>query len=68
MTTLSVPLTAELLEALEKLIAQGKAPSKAAAVREALRFYLDEQAVQAVLRAKEEPSLRGDLDDLARKL
>lgn len=68
LTTLSVPLTAELLEALEKLVKAKKMPNKAAAMREALRLYLEDQAVQDVLRASKEPTLRGKLDDLARKL
>ena len=68
MTTLSVPLTADLLKALERLVRQGKAPNKAAVMRAALAFYLEQQAVEDVLRAEQEPTLRGDLDTLARKL
>lgn len=68
MTTLSVPLTAELLEALERLIKQGKVPNKAAAMRAALEKYLEDQAVEAVLRAEREPRLKGDLDTLAKRL
>lgn len=68
MTTISVPLTAELLGALEKLIEQGIAANKADAVRKALQAYLEDQAVEAVLRASREPSLRGNLRTLAKKL
>ena len=68
MTTISVPLPADLLKALENLIRQGGAANKADAVRRALQMYLEDQAVQAVLRAGAEPTLEGDLHDLARKL
>ena len=68
MTTISVPLSADLLKALETLIREGKASNKADAIRKALQMYLEEQAVQDVLRARKEPSLRGNLHDLARKL
>ena len=68
MTTISVPLPAELLLALEQLVAQGIASNKADAIRKALKAYLDNQAVETVLRASREPSLRGNIDTLARKL
>ncbi|MDO8649456.1 MAG: ribbon-helix-helix domain-containing protein [Candidatus Peregrinibacteria bacterium] len=68
MTTISVPLSADLLKALENLILQGKASNKADAVRKALKSYIEQQAVEDVLRAMNEPSLEGDLDELARKL
>lgn len=68
MTTVSVPLSAELLKALEDFIHQGGASNKAAAIRKAIEVYLEEQAVQAVLRAKDEPTLEGDLRTLARRL
>ena len=68
MTTISVPLTAKLLEQLEALIRQGKAPNKAAAMRTALEKYLEDEAVEAVLRAQREPRLDGDLRTLVRRL
>ncbi len=68
MTTISVPLSAELLAAIEHLIAHGKASNKADAVRRALRYYAEQQAVEDVLRARSEPNLEGDLDDLVRQL
>ncbi len=67
MTTISVPLPADMLKALENLVRQGRASNKADAMRKALRLYLEEEAVQAVLRAKNEPRLKGNLRDLARK-
>lgn len=68
MTTISVPLTAELLEALESFLRQNRGKKKAAVVREALEKYLEDQAVEAVLRAEKEPRLSGDLDELVKKL
>ena len=68
MTTISVPLSEEILKDINDLIKRGVASNKAELVRQALQMYIDEQAVEAVLRAADEPSLRGDLDTLASKL
>lgn len=68
MTTISVPLPARLLQALETLIKQGGAPNKAEAMRKALERYLEDQAVEAVLKASREPRLKGNLRDLAKKI
>lgn len=68
MTTISVPLSADLLLALENLIKQGIASNKADAIRKALKMYVEEQAVEAVLRAEREPTLYGDLDALMKKI
>ena len=57
MTTISVPLPAELLRHLEDLVRDGKAPNKAAAMRMALEKYLESQAVETILPAEREPSL-----------
>lgn len=68
MTTLSVPLPPEMIEGIEKLIEQGVVSNKAEAARIALARYLEDEAVKAVLKATSEPSLDGDLDQLAKKL
>jgi metal-responsive CopG/Arc/MetJ family transcriptional regulator len=68
MTTISVPLPPDLLEALDNYIALGGASTKAEAMRIALRKHLENEAVEAVLRAAKEPDLEGDLLDLAKKL
>ncbi len=68
MTTLSVPLTEDLLKGVNHLVKQGVASNKAEVVRQALKKYLEEQAVEAVLKATNEPNLKGDLDSLAKKL
>lgn len=67
MTTVSVPLPADLLEALESLIERTDS-NKAEVFRKALRMYLEEQAVEDVLRASKEPRIQGNLRDLAKKL
>jgi Arc/MetJ-type ribon-helix-helix transcriptional regulator len=42
--------------------------NKAAVVRRALRLLAEQEAIAAVLKADQEPSVRGDLDKLAKKL
>ncbi len=68
MTTVSVPLTTDLLRALESYLLFNPGKKKAAVMREALDKYLEDQAVEAVLRAEKGPRLSGDLDELAKKL
>lgn len=68
MSTLSVPLSADMLSSLEGLVKQGLVPNKAEAARQAIQQYLDDQAVAVVLKAAKEPNLKGNLDDLAKKL
>lgn len=68
MSTLSVPLSRGMMEGIEALVKQGVVSNKAEAARIALQRYLEDQAVQAVLKASKEPSLDGDLDELAKKL
>lgn len=67
MSTLSIPVDADMLGAIEQLVRNGFAANKSDAVRRALTMYLEEQAVQAVLRAEKEPRLKGDLEELAKK-
>ncbi len=68
MPTLSVPLSAELTKTIDFLVESGVGSNKADVVRRALKFFAEEEAVQAVLRAEQEPSLEGDLDELARRI
>ena len=68
MTTISVPLSADLLKALESLVKRGIAPNKADAIRKALQLYVEQLAVEDVLLASKEPRLSGNLHDLAKKL
>ena len=68
MTTISVPLNEELLKSVKKLVQLGAAPNTAELVRQALQKYIEEKAVEAVLSASKEPSLEGDLEELALQL
>ena len=67
MSTISVPLPANLEEFVNRMVKSGEAANKADVVRKALRRMSDEEAVEAILRAQKEPNLKGDLDVLARK-
>ena len=68
MTTISVPLSADLMNVLDWLVKRGIGSNRADAMRRALKAFSEEQAVQAVLKASKEPRLEGDIDELARKL
>ena len=68
MSTISVPLPEDMLRAVKNLVKQGVEPNTSELVRKALKKYLEDQAVEQVLRAQEEPNLEGNLDDLAKKL
>jgi len=68
MTTLSVPLTDDMRAHIKLLVFQGVASNEASLAREAIQKYLEEKAVEAVLEAQKEPSLKGDLDNLASRL
>ena len=67
MTTISVPLTADLLKAIEDLIKHGKASNKADAVRKALGAYIEQQIIDDILHAERGPRLKGDLRTLAKR-
>lgn len=68
MTTLSIPIPAELESFISQEIKHGRSPNKAAVVRRALHRLAEEEAVQSVLRSHAEPVLRGDLMKLAKKI
>jgi Arc/MetJ-type ribon-helix-helix transcriptional regulator len=68
MTTLSIPISSELEAFINSLIKSGRASNKADAVRRALTHFAEEQAVNAVLEAQREPSLKGDIRDLMKKI
>lgn len=68
MAILSIPLTQNLEEFIEEEVRLGRAESKAAVVRKALRLLAEEEAVFAVLKAEQEPTLSGDLDALAKRI
>ena len=68
MSTISVPLSDEMLKDIKSLIDQGVGENVAELVRKAIRRFLEEEAINAVIKASKEPSLEGDLDELASKL
>jgi len=71
MTTISVPLPANLEEFVNKMVRDGNAANKADVVRKALKRMSDEEAVNRILEAEKEinlgKGLRGDLRDLAKR-
>lgn len=68
MNTVSVPLPDFMVQGIEDLVNKGIMPNKSECIRQAVRLYLEEQAVSAILKAKTEPNLEGDLDELARNM
>jgi len=68
MTTISVPLNDEQYRHLMELLEDGIGANKADVLRKALEKLSKDQAVEKVLRAEREPSLKGNLNDLMRKI
>jgi len=72
MSTLSIPLPANLQEFVERSVKEGFAPTKAEVVRKAIKRLAEERAINDVLEAqrevKEGKVLYGDLDELAKKI
>ena len=71
MSTISVPLNAELTNWVEQMVKQGYAENKASLVRKAIRRLAEEEAVAVVLKAEEEfrqgKALTGDLEEILKK-
>lgn len=67
MTTLSIPVSGDLEKFIERMVKEGRGANKADVVRRALREYAGNQAVETILQAQREPTLRGDLRDLMKK-
>ena len=68
MSTLSVPLPPNLEEFVKNQVKQGHAANKAEVVRKALKLLEAEEAINAVLKAEKEPTLRGDIRKLMKKI
>jgi len=68
MTTISVPLPIELAKKLDDLVRSGYGSNKADAVRRAIDLAAKEEAIRIILQAQKEPSLRGDLRELMKKI
>lgn len=54
MATISVPLSPELQERLDSLVAEGAGSNRADVMRRALESFSEEEAVNAVLKAERE--------------
>ncbi len=68
MTTISVPIDKNLEAQLDHLVQQEVGSSRADVMRRALKLLSEEEAVRAVLDAMDEPTIRGDLQKLAKKI
>ncbi|HBV33084.1 TPA: hypothetical protein DIC39_02470 [Patescibacteria group bacterium] len=72
MSTVSVPLTPKLEEAVINLVKSGLGANKADIIRKAITSFAEEQAVQAVLRSEQEARegkvLKGDLRKLVKRM
>ena len=68
MTTITVPLTEDLVRVLEELLHRGIGANKADVVRKALRKFGEDQAVLDILEAHAQPRLKGNLRSLSKKL
>lgn len=68
MSTISVPLPPHLEEFIQKMIKKGYGTNKADVMRKALTLLAEEEAVFAVLKAMEEPTIKGNLRELVKKL
>ena len=68
MTTLSVPIPANLEEFINRQIKEGRGANKADVVRRAIIRLSEEEAINAVLNAEREPTLRGNLKKLMEEI
>ncbi|MDH3324671.1 MAG: hypothetical protein OEL89_03470 [Candidatus Peregrinibacteria bacterium] len=72
MSVLSVPLTAELENAIAELIKMGYASNKADAARKAILQIQEEEAINVVLKGRQEIKdgklLSGDLEALVNQI
>ncbi len=72
MTTISVPLPANLEKQLNNLVKSGYGSNKADVVRRAIARLAEEEAIQEVLKAQQEISmgkgLKGDLRELLKTI
>lgn len=72
MSTLSVPLTIQLEEAINNLVRNGFGANKADVVRKAVARLIEDEAVMSVLVAEQEIAegkiIKGDLKTLLKKI
>ena len=65
--TISVPITREQERFIKERVRSGVSANKAHAIRQALDKLSEEEAINAVLKAASEPTVRGDLRKLLEK-
>ncbi len=68
MATISVPLTPELQDRLDTLVAEGSGANRADVMRRALEWFAEEEAVNNVLRAEREAAAGKILRGKAREV
>ncbi len=68
MSTLSVPLTPVLENFIKSQVESGYAANKADVVRRALSRFAEDEAVRVVIEAQREPTLKGDIRQLMKKI
>ena len=68
MITISVHIPPFMEAFIEKHIKEGHATNKADVVRKALALLAEQRAIEDVLQAEKEPTLKGDLRELAKQL
>ena len=68
MSTISVPLSAELQHLLDTLVRNGSGSNRADVMRRALERYGEQEVINGILKAQREPDLRGDLLELAAQI
>ena len=71
MSTVSVPLTPKLEEAVGQLVKLGRGANKADVIRQAIANLAEDEAVMAVLRSEQEIKegklIKGDLKKVLKK-
>jgi putative addiction module CopG family antidote len=68
MSTLSVPLTPDLEEFINDMVRSGRGANKADVVRRALRKMEEDAYIEKILKAQQEPSLKGNLRELSAQI
>lgn len=72
MSTISIPLNAQLEQGMEKLIAEGVADNKASFVRKAIEKFIEQTIIDDIREAeqelKEKKYLHGSIRELSDKI
>lgn len=70
MTTISIPLNAELNDYVDEQVRLGRASSKAELIRRAILKFKEDEFINTILQAEQEirdgKALKGDLDQIAK--